>query len=125
MTAQEIFDRVWNHFITEKQPLSFRIDMFGDRGCMYRDAHGNRCAIGVLIPDEQYDPSIEGPTVQDLLTSSDCPASLLALREHAALLEFLQRAHDLAAGVPYEGRYARLKVLLVATALTHGLQVSA
>lgn len=55
--------------------------------CRYRGDNGTACAVGCLIPDEKYDPSIEGDTVYDL--SRDLiPDQLIGL------LEALQLLHD-------------------------------
>lgn len=35
--------------------------------CMYRTEDGKRCAIGALISDDDYHPSIEGNTVRALI----------------------------------------------------------
>ena len=31
-----------------------------DGGCAYRSPNGNKCTIGHLIPDENYNPNLEG-----------------------------------------------------------------
>lgn len=55
MTKQQMFDRVWQHFVVEKGPPS------GDlTRCNYRDPSGAKCAMGLLIPDEMYAPVMEG-----------------------------------------------------------------
>jgi hypothetical protein len=38
-----------------------------DRGCRYRCEDGRRCAIGFLIPDEQYSPELEGTGCRALM----------------------------------------------------------
>ncbi|MFN9029662.1 MAG: hypothetical protein ACK54C_01980 [Betaproteobacteria bacterium] len=51
---QDVFDTVLNH-LRKQGPAT------DDRGeCVYRTAEGKRCAVGVLIPDDMYDPDIEG-----------------------------------------------------------------
>jgi len=49
MTNQTAFNKVWRWFIVKEKPRSFN-----EGGCMYRDVKGNKCAIGVLIPDNLY-----------------------------------------------------------------------
>ena len=58
---QPIFDRVATHFLSMPHPSSA-----ADKSmCYYRDDHdGNRCFIGALIQDEDYDPKIEGVAVR-------------------------------------------------------------
>jgi hypothetical protein len=95
VTKQEIFDRVWRHFVTEGQPLSYS---FGGSRCMFRGHNGAKCAVGVLFPDEEYDEAIEVATSLRALFGNAfrhiCPPSLLALAHHEPLLIDLQRAHD-------------------------------
>jgi hypothetical protein len=57
MTPFELHQKIHNH-VTNMPCRS------GDTfGCEYRDARGNQCAIGCLIPDELYDPLMEGSGV--------------------------------------------------------------
>jgi hypothetical protein len=63
MTKQEIFDKVWNHFIVEKNPVGFDNET---NVCMYRNAEGYKCAVGILIPDDEYSEFIEYGTVHHL-----------------------------------------------------------
>lgn len=53
-SLQEVFDKVAVHLLTQKQKsiLAF--------GCAYRGEDGRKCAAGVLIPDDQYTPQMEG-----------------------------------------------------------------
>lgn len=94
MTAQEIFDRVWRHFVTEGNPRSVN----DGGGCFYRNNSGGRCAVGLLIPDAEYSPDLDthedGTSVLQMLQRPTCPPSIAALREHAELLSELQYAHD-------------------------------
>ena len=55
MTKQQIFNNVWRTFIIEKAPQA--IDGIV---CKYRLAGTKGCAIGCQIPDELYDPNMEG-----------------------------------------------------------------
>lgn len=48
-TAQEIFDTVYHHFITNNEPRS--VDDHG--ACKYRDCEGHKCAVGVVVTDEE------------------------------------------------------------------------
>ena len=62
-TLQSIFDRVADHFLGMSGPAQ---NYKGD--CVYRTDDGNRCFVGALIKDEDYDPSIEGLTINSTLT---------------------------------------------------------
>ena len=48
MTEQEVFNKVWDHIITQgKQSLD-------DRGkCRYRGPNGLKCAAGIFLTDKQ------------------------------------------------------------------------
>ena len=87
-STQEIFDLVVEHLFTQGRPA-----YDGNRGCMYRTHDGLRCAVGVLIPDDFYDPAFEkniaATVIQELFD-----ADLADWREHEYLLNALQLAHD-------------------------------
>jgi hypothetical protein len=79
-TLQSIFDRVADHFLAMSGPAQ---NHKGD--CCYRTDDGNRCFVGALIRDEDYNPSIEGmslhPAVtEDALLTSDYRDRVVALR---------------------------------------------
>jgi len=61
--------------------------------CAYRDADGNKCAIGHLIPDELYEEVTEGLDVIEMLRKSQHIALLLAECEDQFLTD-LQNVHD-------------------------------
>lgn len=91
MTAQEVFDKVANHLRKQgRQSIS------ADGECVYRSKNGLKCAVGCLIPDENYNRYMEGRTVRELVKdSSDCPRDCLDLfTTHLDLLEDLQQVHD-------------------------------
>jgi hypothetical protein len=86
MTKQEIFDTVAFHLIKQGKKSA------NDRGiCLYRSPGGLKCAVGCLIPDEVYWPSMEGRSVSRLL---GCYDGLKFLRPFKAILNDLQQAHD-------------------------------
>jgi hypothetical protein len=81
MTAQEIFDSVVNHLLTQNAQSQ------NSRGsCRYRGPNGTKCAVGHLIPDEVYHPDMEGR----LVGAFDFGIS----PEHYNLLRGLQGVHD-------------------------------
>jgi len=57
VTLQSIFDRAWEHFVVNFSPLS--VSSSGNR-CLYRSPEGHKCAIGLVIDDNDYTPEIEG-----------------------------------------------------------------
>jgi len=61
MTNQEIFDQVYRHFVLESGKPSFTRDPITEEiSCKYRGPDGARCAAGLFIPDDKYDPKCEG-----------------------------------------------------------------
>jgi hypothetical protein len=89
-TEQQVFDVVVEHLMTQGA-VSWSCEF---NGCVYRSADGKKCAIGCLIPDSKYSPSLEG-------LPSTGPEVLEALKETVQispkivnLLMELQRIHD-------------------------------
>lgn len=60
MTLQEIFDTVVAHLRKQGRKSTTLVNQH----CVYRAPNGDKCAIGCLIRDEDYDRSIEGLTVR-------------------------------------------------------------
>lgn len=58
MNKQEIFDTIARHLAKQGHRAAVRTEL-GDR-CRYRLRNGDRCAIGCLIPDEEYIDALEG-----------------------------------------------------------------
>jgi hypothetical protein len=82
---QTAFDTVVAHLRLQKK----RSAKPGTNVCMYRGPDGTKCAVGVLIPDDQFDPAKESQHVSDL--HSTIPAL------QGIDLDFLcelQRVHD-------------------------------
>lgn len=78
MNKQEIFDKVTVHLLTQKKKaqrvnnLSLFVSVNPESPiCTYRSPEGLRCAIGCLIPDELYDPVIEGISLNIVTISED------------------------------------------------------
>lgn len=71
-----MFNRVWKHFVVKKSPKAMAHDGF----CTYRNADGDRCAIGLFIPDRVYSKDLESTRINSLLESHS--ASALRLRRH-------------------------------------------
>lgn len=99
-TAQELVDFVMAHLATMDGPSMRTLTRAEQRSsadgakraeCAYRGDNGARCAIGACIPDDQYQPWIEG------LSSSD-PAVLMraGIPDHlSGLARDLQTLHDI------------------------------
>lgn len=87
--AQVIFDKVVRHLFTQGQQ-SIGYDEEAPV-CLYRGPNGMMCAVGALIPDEVYKPSMENIWVGRLI---DKEPQLAHLKPHWKLLSALQDAHD-------------------------------
>lgn len=95
---QQVFDQVAVHIIAQGR----RAQDYGS--CRYRTEDGLKCAVGCLIPDELYDPHLEGASVmrdrvQDTLNkiwTKISPAQY-------CLLKALQNAHDMTLESSLEG----------------------
>jgi hypothetical protein len=62
-TLQETFDKMVNHL--RKQNSKSLLADERDDTCAYRGKDGKMCAVGCLIEDEFYDPSLEENIVYD------------------------------------------------------------
>src|SRR4051812_34996113 len=87
MTNQEAFDKVVRHLLTQNK---------GSRNtetCLYRGPDGLMCAVGCLIPDDQYTPALDGDgigaEVSEIIDSVPALAGL-----DLDLLTDLQVVHD-------------------------------
>ena len=104
MTAQEIFDTVLEHLREQGKASTNR-----SGECRYRGEGGTACAVGCLIPDEMYDPMIEGLVVEQFKNDyvpEDRESQVEELlpimarisehlgAEHLELLTKFQDAHD-------------------------------
>lgn len=85
MNAQQIYDTAL--FGLRRQGAA----SVNESGCLYRGDEGRKCAVGMLIPDADYEFSMEQQCSSLLLSKYP---RLAYLREHRALLELLQDAHD-------------------------------
>lgn len=60
MTAQEIFNKVATHLLTQRaRSLTNLPETAEIPACNYRGAEGRACAVGCLIPDEMYSPDMD------------------------------------------------------------------
>ncbi len=105
MTNQEIFDLVVPAIIKQGRPSRSETPVFNKdgemtNGCRYRSEDGAKCAIGMLITDEEY--AMYGAEIEDNKASeaiSYIPRLNLWLAEPVEgfdkrFLDELQRAHD-------------------------------
>ena len=74
-----------------------------ERGkCLYRGPNGLKCAIGFAIPDDRYDPNMDGNYVASVVLQLWRGVVVEGLQaDDAAFADAVQSAHDKASG---EGR---------------------
>jgi hypothetical protein len=84
VTAQQIFNKVWKHFIVNKAPRGIIIEGGVER-CVYRTESGAACAVGVCLRNDEVPAYNFRPDTSWLPTH---------LRKHVDFLIELQAAHD-------------------------------
>jgi hypothetical protein len=91
MTTQEIFDTVATHLFTQGERA-----LSADGACMYRAPDGRKCAAGVLIDDNEYNPAMEGTTFGGGRHGDQRLSHLWPMRlvQHINLITTLQTVHD-------------------------------
>jgi hypothetical protein len=124
MTPQEIFDTVARHLFTQGERAGIVMDDDPDNivagfSCRYRAPGGATCAVGKLIPDDAYDPRMEGCSAKGLFDPdiSGRPDFRLPkwMGDEVVLLQSLQLVHDVADHWADDKRM-RWELSLVATA---------
>ena len=102
MNNQEFFDKTMEHLRKQGVPSAQ-----GDR-CLYRGPAGTKCAIGFHIPDELYEPEMEGIGVGNLLGHYPKLRPLFEGVSEGLMVEF-QVLHDNDLGTSYfEGQAERI-----------------
>ena len=122
-TLQALFDQAVPHLLKMKK----RALCLTDATCVYRYNDNpnarTRCAIGAVIPNDAYTPSMEGKSAGGLIeqfsTNLGLDALDLAEREKLGrVANFLQGIHD--CEYAFEQRPTRIRTL----AEEHGLTIS-
>ena len=91
MTNEEAFQISAKHLLKQGRRATVK------GNCSYRTPHGAMCAIGVLIPDDEYNPDFENMWVSNIYSKVSTLAPL-----DLTMLDRLQDIHDNSA--PYEWR---------------------
>ena len=86
---QEVFNTVVRHLGKQKSRSVHPEFMAGSNHCAYRGHAGKKCAVGVLIPDEQYRASFECKSVKNIAHHIPALAGMDVM-----LLSALQTVHD-------------------------------
>lgn len=93
MTAQEIFETVSRHLFAQGTQAR-ELDVCRYRAFIPATGETLKCAVGCLIPDEAYRPTMEGYRVSAVI--GKLPDAQLAdlFNQNYSLLSTLQRVHD-------------------------------
>jgi len=98
MTPQEIYDTVAKHLFAQGMRSQGAHPDKDSMVCLYRGPNGTKCAVGVLIPDEFYDPEMESNALVHLFDPDVTPDGGFKLpawmKENLSLLMRLQHTHD-------------------------------
>lgn len=93
LDRQKTFDTMLAHLRQQGKPAV----VHGTTSCRYRTSDGLKCAVGALIPDENYDPSIEGgsvnPRIIDLIPGADVRTDLDFLTDAQSQLHDIISEH--------------------------------
>lgn len=98
MEAQQLFDRACVQL--RKQKAQSRGPVKADDGKEYdlprfHGLEGRKCPVGCLISDDEYDISLEGHNIEDLIKLPNAPPSFLReTKDHLNLMKRLQGVHD-------------------------------
>ena len=85
-TAQEVFDQVKNHLLTQMKKSQKGFETV----CLYRNSGGLKCAAGCLIADDEYKLSpFEKIGDWNALVAEGCVPTA-----HSKLIYSLQALHD-------------------------------
>lgn len=91
ITTQDLFNTVVTGLYKQG-----KCSVSGNGNCMYRGLNGAKCAVGMLIKDEYYDPELEnldaGNTNVGLAIQASIGRELS--KQEKDLLNLLQGAHD-------------------------------
>lgn len=96
-TEQEIFDIVSTHLLKQDKQSRTRTtigDIHFVDSCMYRGSEGRKCAIGCLIPDDQYVKAMEGNNMLSPLMYNCLYGQGIDVSKHLIFLSHLQHIHD-------------------------------
>lgn len=98
MTRQESFNHICRNLIAATRPSVYFDNDLEETRCQYRGDCGTKCAVGWLIPDDLYNPHMEGKSVLRLFVDHPELQEEPTLKEWTThLLCDLQEIHDSAA----------------------------
>jgi hypothetical protein len=102
VTAQEVFDHVTKHLLTQNEKSMIAGVNSVIRKCAYRGVGGTSCAAGCLIGDDEYNIDFEYRSWSVLVGCEEVPPN------HEVLIQNLQRIHDNSPTAEWCGRLRQL-----------------
>ena len=91
MNPQEIYDTVAKHLFAQGMRSRGKKPNDAASSCMYRGPNGTKCAVGILISDKLYEPTMEGSSITGLFANYNLPDWM---NQNLRLLIALQDTHD-------------------------------
>ena len=88
-TAQEVFDQVATHLLTQMRKSEGASEPGGALWCLYRGPNGTKCAAGCLMSDEEYHNLIDHGVEWIVLVYAGAVPN-----HHRTLISRLQQVHD-------------------------------
>jgi hypothetical protein len=94
-TEQELFNRVKTHLLNQGAKAETDESTHGIKMCQYHAESGLKCAVGCLITDEVYRPSMEGLDLTDReLWDALLDSGIDMGGKTLSILQKLQNVHD-------------------------------
>mgnify|MGYP006106210197 FL=1 len=92
---QELFNRVKTHLLNQGAKAETDESTHGINMCQYHAESGLKCAVGCLITDEVYRPSLEGVDLTDReLWDALLDSGIDMGGKTLSILQMLQNVHD-------------------------------
>lgn len=88
-SKQEIFDIVSTHLLSQNKK-----SVNSARCCRYRGLNGLKCAVGILIPDEEYEERFENNTIAHIFNVVSNKNFVQKYKKYSLFISDLQRIHD-------------------------------
>lgn len=119
ITLQQVFNAGWKTFVIDNRQLCMN-----EKGCLYSDGKGNRCVIGLCLPDNH--PALESRDLVELIVleneSFEFDGPIGHFRAAQRILhDLLDKKKAFADGCLYENLSRRERYELFAS--NYGLQV--
>jgi hypothetical protein len=96
LTEQTVFNKIVKHLRQQgrksKIYLKEHLESIPGTNCAYRGKDGLKCAIGCLIPNRKYKPTMEGQSPREVLRHAGISARYKYVDD--GLLRDLQSIHD-------------------------------